>query len=671
MRNTEGDRVNEAQPTDFADTPQGWAQRWQVELKSSREALEKWHRQGEKIVKRYRDERSAEQDGDTRWNLFTTNVQTQQASLYGQTPQVSVSRRFADSDDDVGRVAGELLQRLLNTDIEKDSDTFRQALKYSLQDRLLPGFGLDRIRYEVEWEDVAGVEAMLDPATGAELAAAVPPTRRKAYECVATDYLHWQDVLWSPARVWHEVTWLAFRALMDMRQFTARFDPDGSKGLWQAVPKAGKPKDGSEDGRTCHPWDRVEVWEIWDKVGRKVDWYVEGYGATLDSIPDPLGLDGFFPCPMPLLANATTDTLVPRPDFVLAQDFYNEIDLLGTRITLLERAVRVAGVYDKSMGALQRLVGEAGNNELIPVDNWAAFAEKGGIKGVIDWLPLEQIVNAITTLQQRQQALRDMLYEVTGMSDIMRGASDPRETATAQGIKARFGSVRLQYLQDEVARFATDIQRLKAEVISRHFDVESILRQANAEYMFDKELAPKAAELIKSRFGLYRIEVKPEAVSLQDFAALRNEKMEVVSSLASFMQGVAPLAQQVPGSAPFLLQMLKWAVSGLRGASTIEGVLDKAIAAAEQAQQQAEEQGPKQQPPDPKVLAQQMKGQQEMAKIQAETQADLIRIQAETQANEQKERQQAEWNTREAAQKALISQATRGMNTPARNGGMP
>ncbi|WFG54184.1 putative portal protein [Myxococcus phage Mx9] len=662
--------ATETQPTDFADTPQGWAQRWQVELKASGEVLEPWHQQGKKILRRYRDERDAQHEGDTRWNLYTTNVQTQLATLYGQTPSASVRRRWADAQDDVARVAAEMLERLLNGDIERDSDTGEEAIAYAVEDRLIPGLGVVRVRYSAEFEPVPAIPAQVDPATGTVLAPEVPATQRKVSEEVATDYLHWQDVRWSPARVWHEVRWLAFRAQMQQAKFNARFDPDGALGLWAKVPKQGKSEDSRD--KACTPWDCVEVWEIWDKDRRRVDWYVEGYHEVLDSKEDPLRLKGFWPCPRPLLANATTDKLLPRPDFVLAQDFYNEIDLIGTRITLLERAIRVAGLYDKSSGAtVGRLISEAGQNELIPVDNWAAFAEKGGIRGVVDWLPLEQVVNAITTLQGRQQTLRDMLYEVTGMADIMRGASDPRETARAQGIKARFGSVRIQRLQDEIARFASAVQRLKAEIIANHFDVETILAQSNAQYTFDAQLAPQAAQLLKSRMSEYRIEVKPEAVSLTDFAALKAERMEVLAGLASFMQAAAPLGQQVQGSAPFLLQMMQWAVAGLRGSSGIEGVLDQAITAAQQAQEAAAQAGPQQQPPDPKVLAQQLKGQQELAKVQADLQADIVRTQVETQANEQKERQQAEWNTREAAQKALISQATRAMNPQSRNGGMP
>ncbi|QSQ14055.1 hypothetical protein [Myxococcus landrumensis] len=650
--------MTESQPTDYADTPAGWAKRWQAELKASKDALEKWHKQGRDIVKRFRDERDSERDGDTRWNLFTTNVQTQMASLYGQTPKVSVSRRYADANDNVARVASELLERLLNADIEKDSDTFEQALEYALQDRLLPGFGTARVRYVAEFEHVEATEAQVEPVTGRVLVEAVEAYDRKTYECVETDYVHWQDVLWSPARVWHEVRWLAFRSLMGEKDFNARFDPDGTGNLWAQVPKHGKPNDGREDDK-CQPWDRVEVWECWDKESKRVQWYVDGWQTTLDSKDDPLGLEGFFPCSRPLIANWTTDKVVPRPDFVLAMDLYNEVDLVSTRITLLERAIRVVGVYDKTNPGIQRLLGEAKQNELIPVDNWAAFAERGGITGAVAWLPLEQIVEALTALRDYRRELVDALYQVTGMSDIMRGASDPSETATAQGIKARFGSIRLQRLQDEVAEFATGIQKLKAEIIAKHFDPESIVSQANGLHTFDTDQLQQAVALIKSQFAHYRIEVKPESVALQDFAALRNERAEVLTTIASFIQAMGPLASQVPGSAPFLLQMLRWAVSGTKGSSEIQGVLDKAIAQAEKVQAQQEAEGPKPPPPDPKLLQQQLKGQQELVKVQAELQADLARTQAEVQANAEKERQQMEFNVREQAQKTMISEAAR------------
>lgn len=656
-----GDKLENWEPT-----PQGWARRWQVELSAARECLKKWHEQGARINKRFRDERERKEDGDTRWNLFTSTIETKMATLYGQTPKVSVTRRFADSGDDVARVAAVMLERLLNSDIEKDSDTFAGAVQYALEDRLLPGLGAVRVRYVAEFEDVGGAPAMLAADGVTVLAPEVPPTPRKVYECAEADYTHWRDFLWSPARIWEEVRWLAFGADMSRQQLVSRFGEDVGKRVPLNAAKHGE-EDGTEKKPT--PWDRARVWEIWDKETRHVFWYVDGFSEVLDEKEDPLGLEGFWPCPRPLLANTTTSTMVPRPDFVLAQDFYDEIDLVSTRITLLERAIRVTGVYDKSSDAIRRLLSESGNNELYPVENWARFGEQGGLKGMVDWMPLEQITSALTSLRDYRRELVDQLYQVTGMADIMRGASDPSETARAQGIKAKFGSVRLQRLQDEVARFASDIQKLKAEVITKHFDVATIIAYSNIEMTPDKDLAVPAAELIKSKLADYRIEVKPEAVSLTDFAALKQERLEVLAGISSFLQTVAPLAQSLPNSLPFLLQILQWSVSGLKGSSGIETVIDQAIAAA----QQAPPQGEGQQQPDPKLLAQQMKGQQELAKVQAESQARMAEIAAEVQADEARERNQMTYNVREAAIKQSISdasQAARPKNNPF-GGGKP
>lgn len=645
---------------DFKPTPAGWASFWAVEMAAAKKEVEKWHTQGEKIIKRFRDEREGRAKGETRWNLFTANILTQRPMLYGQTPKVAVDRRFADANDDAARVAAEMLQRLLNTDIEKDSDSYARALKYVLDDRLLPGLGVARIRYAADFEAVAETPPVLDEATGMEVSPAIPAHEKKTYECVETDYVHWTDFRWNAgARVWHEATWVAFRAKMSRAALVERF---GEK-LGKLVPLSGKKKEGEAD----NPRGRAEVWEIWSKDEKRVFWYVEGFHQVLAEQDDPLGLDAFFPCPEPFLANVTTCGLVPRPDFVVAQDLYDQIDELSSRIALLVEAVRVAGVYNGASGEVRGLLGPNAprENGLIPVANWGAFAEKGGIRGQIDWLPLEQITAAISTLSETRRELVDALFQITGMSDIMRGqASTAATSATEQSIKAKFGSVRIQSLQDEFARFASDLQRLKAEVISKHFDVETILAASNVTNTEDAQLAPQAAELLKSQFSAYRIQVKPEAVSLTDFAALKADKMESLMGFSSFMQAAAPVAQQLPGSMPYMLKFLQWAMSGIRGSSGIESVLDQAIAAAEKPQPQAPP------PPDPKLQAQQMKGQQDLAKVQAELQADLVRTQAEVAGDAQREQDQARWNVQEAAQKHAITMAGRAMQ-PTKPGGLP
>ena len=620
------------QGDDFADTPSGWAKRWQVELAAAKKVVDSWHRQGDKIVKRFLDDRRDSSTGisETRLNLFTGNVQTLRSILYGKVPSVDVDRRFADADDDEARVASEILQRVLNNDIEDPEDSYTRTLLYCLDDRLLVGMGTARVRYEAEFEEQE-VPAVTqpDPMTGelVELAPAYTEEVKTDEDC-ETDYVYWKDFLWSPARTWNEVRWVAFRSYLTLDQGKERFGD-----VFENVPMKGPKKGSTADQSQKDPWQRAEVWEIWCKEHEAVYWYVEGFDETLDIKDDPLELEGFFPCPMPMFANLTTSGLLPRPEFVIAQDLYNEIDLLETRIVMLTKAVKVVGVYDKSADGVKRLLQEGVENDLIPVDNWAMFAEKGGLRGTVDWMPVEQVASTIQVLTGIRDNTISMLYQVTGMSDIMRGgAMQGGATATEQSIKARFASVRIQSMQDEFARFATDLQRLRASIIVKHYDDQTLIQQSNIDRTPDAPLAQQAIALLKSDFAEYRIVIKSENLSMQDYAAMKQERVEFIGAFSNLLKMAAPVIQQAPEASPYIIEILKWSLGGFKGASAIESVLDQAISTLKQ--QGNPQQGPP--PPDPKAEAQKAKMQADMQKQQAKSQADLQKIAVQTQADMQK-----------------------------------
>lgn len=637
---------------DFDDSPQGEARRWAMEIGNAREVLRPWHEQAEAIHAFYLDERRDVAEGEKRVNLFTANVQTQEALLYGQMPRASVERRFADSADDAARLAGLLLERVLNAELDPDGDTYSQALGHVLQDRLIGGMGQARVRYE----------PVFGPAEEEGL------EERKVDESAPTDYVYWRDFLWSPARVWSQVRWVAFRNELTPEQVEARWDKETADAVPYGV---GQSKEKEEDAP--NPWQRAEVWEIWDKSRKLVIWWVPGHDKTLETKPDPYELKRFFPCGMPLFANPTTGKVVPRPDFTLTEDQYRDINELTTRIALLVHAVRAAGAYDSNNHALRNLLNGDNANELYPVENWAAFSEKGGLRGAFEMMPLDVIVSAIQTLRLEKEAAKAELYEVTGMSDLLRGqAAQAGATATEQAIKSRFASVRIQRLQQGFAEFATTLLGLKAELICRFFDEATILRLANAEHMEDfkrQGAMQEAVALLKSRLHEYRVEVKAESLSMADFTSLRQESMEVLQGIAAFLQALTPMAQAIPGSTPYMLRVFQWGMSKIKGGAEIEGVIDEAIKAFEMAQAQAAS-NPQQQAPDPKLLVEEQRAQTERTKVQDELQADLMRTAAESRAKMEQESHQTQENVKEALQKAEIQRITRPPE-PQRPGGMP
>lgn len=618
----------------FKDTPRGLQERWQLEITAARKNQERWWKEGEEIAKRYLGKGPVDAYGPrSKLNLFHSNVDTSLAILYGQLPQVDVSRRFADSSDDIARVGGEMLERILNTDIECDDDGFRPTLRYTLQDWKIVGLGCARVRYEVEMETVPEQPAMVD-AKGKELAPAVPAQERKkrdekselgaSDEEVETDYIQWRDFLWSPCRVWSEVRWVAFKAEMTRDELVKRFGKIGRKvPLQKRMAKESDLSDPLKDA-----WSRAEVWEIWSKEGEYVCWFNDGMQEILDRKDDPLGLDGFFPCPRPLIANATTMKLLPEPDFNLAKDLYNEIDGLTYRIKKLEESAKVVGCYDATVEELQRILEEAAENQLVPVRNWAGFSEKGGLQGAMAFLPLDPIIKGIEVLTAKRAEKIQLLYQITGLSDIVRGQATERATATEQRIKAGFASTRLQTDQDEVARFASDLSRLKAEVISKHFDPATIVERSNVQFTQDKAMADQAVQFIKSQFWQYRVEIKADSIALRDYAQLKQERTETVATMATLFQQAAPMVQMAgPKVIPFLLEVSKWLISATKGSSQMEAVFDKYAQMAEQVAMQPQQPPP----PDPKLLAEQAKAKAEIGKAQLDMQGTVMEHQMDMQ----------------------------------------
>ena len=564
---------------------------YERELSAAKKELERWQDTAQRVVKRYlggktTNANSVADDGGV-FNLFWSNVNILKAALYAKQPRADVSRRHKDASDDIARVGGLMLERILNLDMDSRSSDFDSALRNVIEDRLVPGMGQMWLRYDPTFVKQT-TEPVVDPRTGVTLAEG-GEHEVIGDEHVATDYVYWRDFLYSPCRTWREVRWVARGVWMTRAQLKEKFGNDlGSKVPLQS-PRGAKNASLPEND----PWSKAQVWEIWSKDDRYVCWKVIGFDKLLGEQPDPLGLTDFFPCPKPLMANVTTSGFVPKADYQMLRDQYVELDVVTARISLLEDAIRVAGVYDKSSAQLQQLISNRIQNVMIPADNWALFAEKGGIKGAVDWFPLDQVISALDKLREVKRSLMADLYELTGLSDIMRGATVASETATAQQLKAQYGSVRMQYMQGELAEFVQTALTIKAEIMSAHFQSETLIRRSLIDKTPDAQYAEQAVELLRDkRMAIYSLAVDPDTMAMVDYAAEQEARTSCITAMGQFMQAVWPLVQQKPESTPFILQVMQWFLAGFKAGKQIEGVLDQAITMMSNQQQQPP-------PPDP------------------------------------------------------------------------
>lgn len=577
--------------------------RYLLEIELYDKAYKKWETRGKKIVKRYRDDRSdaGGSSSDSRYNILWSNTNVLKPAVFSRLPQPEVVRRYKDKDP-VARVASTMLERALKYEIEQYPD-YEESVSNAVEDRLLPGRGTAWVRYEPVTKPVQ-VSEDEDSADIID------------YECAPVDYVAWTDFGHSVARTWEEVTivWRIVRMTRD--ELVKRFGDDAKEVKLDSKSDLSDEALATPEADSLH---KATVYEVWDISTKKVVWLSKGYEQALDEQDDPLGLDGFFPCPKPLYATTTTDSLIPVPDYVQYQDQAKELDNICERISSLVKSIKVVGVYDASQSGVQRMLEEGVSNALIPVDSWAAFSEKGGIKGVVDFMPLDMVVGALNSLYLARDQVKQVIYEVTGLSDIVRGATNPNETLGAQQLKGQFASSRLSMLQDGVTKFATKLLQLKAEVICGHYQDESIVQISGADQLSEQErqLIPAALELLRDDvLRDFRISVSSDSMIQADEQAEKNSRMEFIQTVGAFVKEAIAAP---PELIPLFGEVLMYGVRGFKAGQGIEGVIEEAIDNMVQATTQHQiDPATQQAQPDPAAM--QMQAEIEAKRIDTEFQ---------------------------------------------------
>lgn len=600
---------------------------WISELTAAKKSQVKWQDRGRKIYKRYVDDRSGSDSNKSKFNLFATNVGILQSALYARIPKPDVSRRFKDADDQIGRVASLILERALSYELETDYK-FDTVAKNVILDRLVTGFGAGWVCYDCESQDVmTGLDdfQLSDSVeTGEDYAAYLAPEQEIIDEQTPIEYVHWSDLLWSPARTWDEVRFVARRVYMSEADFADRFGEEAAKNISF---QTGKGDDKSNNGIKVENdiQEQVEVYEIWDKPSKTVVWFSFSFHCVLDEMEDPLDLPGFFPTTKPLLANATTDSFMPIPDYIRVQDQYEELDKINNRISKLVDAVKVVGVYNSQATGLKNMLSNGQENQMIPVDNWDVFADKGGVKGQVDFMPLAEIITVIGGLNQARDVIKAQIYELTGISDVIRGTNQQYSTATAEQMKGQYANMRLSVVQQDIAQYFSGLVQHKAHLMCKFYEPERLLARAGTLSAADQPYIPQAIALLKNE-GLahFRLQISVDSLQLPDWNADKASRTELLQGISQFLSQAVPATQATPELAPLMVKLLGFAVSGYKGAEPIEGEIQEGLRKLQDSAQKKAMQPPALPKPDPAEI--QM--QQNQQKMQMDNQHELIRSQA-------------------------------------------
>ena len=610
--------------------------------------FKEWEGRADKIVKRYRDESRSRNNPTAKFNILWSNVQTITPAVFARLPRPDVSRRFRDNDP-IGRVASMMLERALEYEIEHYGD-YASAMKQAVQDRLLGGRGTAWVRYEPH---IVGQEAGMGegaPDDGFQVTEDTDESEteggiyredqeRIEYECAPVDYVYWRDFGLTVARTWEEVTAVWRKVYMERPALVERFGEE----LGGKIPLDTKPETSKSFNEKMGEGSREAlIYEIWDKTTGQVIWMSKSMGKILDTRDDPLQLENFWPCPKPMFSTLTTDSLIPVPDFVLYQDQARQLDTLADRIDGFIQALKVRGVYDASEPSLARLFTEGENNSLLPVKNYGAFSEKGGLVGAINLVDIKPIAEGLNMAYQAMEQVKGQIYEIMGIADIQRGQTDPNETLGAQIIKSNNASGRLKTMQHEVVNFATTLLQIKAQIICQHFTDDTILKISGAMQLSpqDQALIPQALQLLKDEPAKnFRIEVTTDSMIYQDEQQEKQNRLEFLSAVSGFLSTALPAAQSTPELTPMLVEMLKFGVTAFKAGKGLEGLIDET---ADKFRQQAKAMEGQPKPPSPEMQKMEMQMQMEQAKMQAQAQSKQAEMQMEMQMEQQKMQMQME-----------------------------
>jgi hypothetical protein len=507
------------------------AKAWLNLLDEAEETFDRYNEHCDRIDKLYASlERLSNQGRDKQFQMFWANAEIIKPSIYAKPPVPVVVPKFKDRRP-VYQAASEFMERC--TTVAFDLAGIDELMKLVRDDLALIDRGVAWCRYE-----------------GAKGKGAYD------HEKVCIDFKPRKDFLHSVSRNWREVTWVAAASYLTRSEARKRFRKTSGDQYQDAEYRVDKETQsiGGADNR-----ERAKFWEIWDRAGRRVCWVAKGCEKILDEDDPHLDLRGYFPCPKPAYGTVQRGSLVPVPDVLQYKDQLDEVNLLTGRIHALSDALEAKGFYPAGGAELADAIEAAiktktAGRVLVPISNWAAF---GGSNEVIIWLPIDMIANTIQTLVTlRTQVIND-IYQITGMSDIMRGSTDPQETLGAQQLKTDYGSIRVRDKQEEIARFARDLVEITSEIITEKFSPVTMIE------MSQTQLPTQAMQ-------------KHQADQLQQQLQKQQQAMQMMQQLPQVQQVAQqnPQAvQQVQQQGQQLLQAGQQSLKKVLEAPTVEQVL--------------------------------------------------------------------------------------------------
>ena len=557
---------------------------WKQQIETAKSNLKNYLKDTETCEKAYHNT-------DMNYNVFYSNVEILNANLCISNPKPDIQRRFLKrlEKDKLKSNTYAMVAKVLNGAVEFVSDVsdLDEELSIAVKNSVINGRGILWLDYEPAIEtNELGEEYVSDRE-------------------IRIESLNPQEFLYSSAEKEKDIWWVARRHLLSREDIKRRFNYSPTEPELQF-----KQEDETQ-------LKRGEVWEIWDKNSRKRAFILlsDVRQKFLEVTDDPYKLEGFFPCDtLEFVTNYTT----PIPEYMIYRKQADLLEVVCKKAAQVEDEVKyVTLIGSQDKGIAQRITAAQNGDVLsIPTDNMVGAAES-----LIATTPVDKAILLLEHLQTEKEKLKQNIYDITGISDIMRGATDSQETATAQKIKGLFGSLRFQTRQKKVQNFRKNIYKLIAEIIAEHYD-EQTLSEMTCTYLPTDEdkmnivLAQKQGLVSQDQLNElteptwadvmyilrndklrnYTVDIETTATAFDDLEQQNAAIKDLTNLYLSMVQYSDSLS---PATLKGFIPLIKMNLSSVKVSSAVGNQLEEAI---ESAYKEAEEEAQQPQEPNPELL---------------------------------------------------------------------
>lgn len=588
---------------------------WLRKIKAQQDEEKDWRKDASAAIDIYESAEKA----NIHFNILNSNVETLVPAVYNSTPVPDIRRRFGDADP-IAKQVVDVAERLISYSIDQyDIDA---EIVSAVKSALVPGRGALRVRYKPHMNG-GGV----------------------GYQEVIGEAVRWDKLILGPGESWAKKPWVAFEHDLT-REELEKLNPDvGAKiDLGDGDKDAdGKKRDTNEAGiaRTAR------TYEVWDRSKREVLFICEKYKAKpLLKTKDPLGLPDFFPVMKPVQIMHRVASTVPICPYKVYKPLIDELDKVTKRISKLISQLRVRGLTAAEMAPDFERLRTADDGQFDVCTNPAAWAAGGGGLDKAVWVwPMDPTVKALQQLYLQRDQIKQTIYEVTGISDIVRGATNASETATAQQIKSQWGSLRVQQIQQEVARLARDLFRAKIAIMAAKFSDENISMMTGLPQMNgapaqsgapmqqpseQQQMWPEVLKLFRSDQRSFRIDIETDSTIRADMTRNQEQMNNFLAGTGQYAQAMAGAVQQFgPQIMPVMAEVYTAFARKFKLGKQAEDALDKLSQMAQQVAQQPAQPDPEQQRAEAEMQAQREKHQMDAQAAQQKAQLEVQKMQAQ------------------------------------------